>query len=202
MEMKEDILKQPVKVGNIGEADEAVIMIPMMTIKDLRAVVVETQVVVKAGDGMATRKAILRHREKAGSIAVVEEVLVMTTMTIIKHPHVVAVAEAGTMMMTIIKHLHAAEEAVTMTTTKTIIKALRGDVADGMTMMIIKGLQAVVAEARVVAKAVDGMAMKKNIPVRPWKVGSIGAEDEGAAMIMMTMTIIKDHHAVVAEVHA
>src|SRR5690242_19275041 len=176
MEMKEDILKQPVKVGNIGEADEAVIMIPMMTIKDLRAVVVETQVVVKAGDGMATRKAILRHREKAGSIAVVEEVLVMTTMTIIKHPHVVAVAEAGTMMMTIMKHLHAAEEAVTMTTT-TIIKALRGDVADGMTMMIIKVLQAVVAEAPVVARVVDGMAMKKNIPVQPWKVGSIGAED-------------------------
>jgi hypothetical protein len=205
MAMKEDILKQPGKVGNIGEAEEVVTMMKTKTIiKDLHAVVVEIQVAMRAEDGTAMKKGILKQPWKVGNIVAGEEAVIMMKMTITKDLQAVVVAEAVIMTMTITQDLRGvAVEVVTMMKRKTILKDLRAAVDDTMKMMTItRGLQVGAAEVRAVAKAEDGMEMRKVIPKHPGKAGSIAAEEEVAAVIMIAMTITKDRHEVVAEVRA
>src|SRR5690242_20428031 len=115
MVMKEDILKQPGKVGNIGEAEEVVTMIPMMIIKDLHAVAVEIQVAMRAEDGTATKKGILKQPWKVGNIVAEEEAVIMMKMTITKDLRAVVEQGAVTMIrMMTIKDLRAVvAEAVT-----------------------------------------------------------------------------------------
>ena len=205
--MKEVILKQPGKVGNIAVEEEAGTMIPVKKIiRDLHAAVVDTLAVAEVGTAM--KKDILKLLLRDGNTAVEEEVVTtIPVKTIIKDPHAVSVKEAVIMMkmMTITTQLRggALEEVATTTKTKTITKDLgvvAVDVAVDTTMMITSGLQ-VVAEAREVEKAGVGMATKNGIPRQLCKAGNNAVEAEAAAATM-TMTPIKGLYVAAEEVHA
>ena len=207
--MRRAILRHQGKDGSVVAEEEVVIIMTMTTMKDLHMRVAEVQVDVRAEVGSVTKKGILKQPGKVGNIVAAEETAITMKTTTIKGLHA---AGDGTVIMrktkAIIKDLHVAkaEEAGIMMTTKTIIKDLHAVVADGAvvmkkTMTIINDLH-VGAEIRAVAREEVGMEMKKDILKQLWKDGSIDVEEEDAAMIMMTMTIIKDLREVVAEVHA
>ena len=203
--MKEVILKQPGKVGNIAVEEEAGTMIPVKKIiRDLHAAVVDTLAVAEVGTAM--KKDILKLLLRDGNTAVEEEVVTtIPVKTIIKDPHAVSVKEAVIMMkmMTITTQLRGGALEEVATTTKTITKDLgvvAVDVAVDTTMMITSGLQ-VVAEAREVEKGGVGMATKNGIPRQLCKAGNNAVEAEAAAATM-TMTIIKGLHVATEEVHA
>jgi hypothetical protein len=208
MEMRRAILRHQGRDGNIVAEEEVVIIMTMTITKDLHVLVAEVHGGVKAEVGSVMKKGILKQPGKVGNIVAAEETAITMKMTTMKGLHVAKAEEAGIMMTTktITEDLHVAnaEEAGIMMMMKTIIKDLHGVVADGAvvmkkTMTIINDLQ-VVAEVRAVAREEVGMEMRKVIRKQLWKAGSIGAEEEGAAMTMTT--IISNRHVVGAEVHA
>ena len=219
MEMKKDIRKQPGKVGNSEEVEEAAIMMMKTIIKHLRVAVAETHVVVKAEAGMGMKKNIHKEGWKVDNVVAVEAVITMKTIRTIKGLHAVGVVVVAVTMTTktITNHRHAAAAILVVVkaevgmemkkdTPKQRWKAGKTAVeAEAVTMnmmTIIKGLHEVgVAEIQEVEMAEVGMVMKKDIRKRLWKVGSIVVAEE-AAEVKMMMTIIKDLHAVVvAQVH-
>jgi len=210
MEMSEDMLKQPGKVGNTVVEEEAVTMTKMTTTRHLHEAVEEIHVAVKAGAGSEMRKDIRKHQGKAGNIARAEDAASMMTMTTTRHLHRAAVEEAvitmSMMRITTGRRAVVAEEVAAVMMTMTIIKDLHAAVAGAAvaTMRMtrtMKDLRVVVREARVAVRAEVGMEMKKGIPKQRWKVGSIVVE-EAAAATMMTMTIIKDPLVGAAEIRA
>jgi len=217
--MKKDIRKQPGKVGNSEEVEEAAIMMMKTIIKHLRVAVAETHVVVKAEAGMGMKKNIHKEGWKVDNVVAVEAVITMKTIRTIKGLHAVGVVVVAVTMTTktITNHRHAAAAILVVVkaevgmemkkdTPKQRWKAGKTAVeAEAVTMnmmTIIKGLHEVgVAEIQEVEMAEVGMVMKKDIRKRLWKVGSIVVAEE-AAEVKMMMTIIKDLHAVVvAQVH-
>ena len=183
MEMKKDIPNQPWKVGNIVAVSAGIDTMKMMTTtRDHHATVAAAVVMRK----VMTTKDLPAVVEEAETMM---ETIFKGLQVVVAEVHAVARAGVGLEMRKVIPKqpwkagsIGAAEEAVIM-----------------ITMTIIKDLQGVVAEARVVVKAGAGLEMRKVIPKRLWKDGSIGAEE---AEIMITMTIIKDRHGVAAEARA
>jgi hypothetical protein len=110
MEMKKDIRKQPGKVGNSEEVEEAAIMMMKTIIKHLRVAVPETHVVVKAEAGMGMKKNIHKEEWKVDNVVPVEAVITMKTIRTIKGLHAVGMVIVAVTMTTktITTHRHAA----------------------------------------------------------------------------------------------